>query len=51
MKKSFQTKEKEFIFTELLHKLEKTCPVHEVGEKNFKKLRYQCPVCKKLLKK
>lgn len=51
MKKNFQTKEEEFIFTEVLYKLEQTCPTHNVGEKNFEKLRYQCPVCKKLLYK
>lgn len=43
--------ENAFAFTESLYYLEKTCPEHDVGERNLILRRYTCWKCGKLLKK
>lgn len=40
-----------FQLVEDFNELEKVCPMHGTGEKDFEELRYRCNVCKKLLNK
>lgn len=51
MGKMWEPLEEKWAFTEILYKLEDTCSIHGVGERNFEQMRYRCPTCKKFLKK
>lgn len=51
MEKIWEPLEEEWAFTQILHKLEETCPEHRVGEKSLALMRYKCPVCKKVLRR